>query len=173
LATGKKFIFRVDHFDFAQGICPDKVFHHDHVTGLRHTKVRFGRDNQPERLQVCRHIQLATGSIKNHFTKIGRPAFRSNSPHDVGQKLRAESGGRLQFVEFDFDLNIALLAFHFRFAPRFRKQWRPAKINFCRAIAVLIVDSFCSSVHDIDGDRVYRLLVFLLHLRCDGWRGNG
>src|SRR4029079_14093908 len=98
--------------------------------------------------------------------------LRRDGPHNISQKFRTEAGGGLQIAKFDFDLNVALFAFHLRFAARGRKQRRSPKINSGGATSMLVVDRFCGPVYHIDRDGVDRLLVMLLNLSRATWRGG-
>ena len=69
-----------------------------------------------------------------------RASFRRDSPHDVRQVLRSETIGWLEFIEFDFDFDVTLLAFDFRFAIGSGHQVGACEVHFCSSTAMLIVD---------------------------------
>ena len=54
--------------------------------------------------------------------------LRGNRPHYVGQVLIAKGRRLLEFIEFHFDFDVALLAFHLSFATGFGHEVRAREV---------------------------------------------
>ena len=119
MAALQELILRVDLFYFSNRVFSDDVFHHNGIARLCNCKIRFGSDDQPERLEFGRNVELALGAVQDDFTQIGRPALGRDGPHYISKELGTEPGCRLQVVEFNFDFDVSLFALDLGFAPGF------------------------------------------------------
>src|ERR1019366_5588897 len=138
----QQFVLGVDLFDLTYRIGTNYVFHHDQVARRRDREVRFGGDHQPEHLQLGAYVELALGSIQQHFTEVRSAALGGDGPQHVGEVFRTILGRRLQAIEFYFDLDVALLALDFGLATSAWQQLGSAEIDLRGTAAVSITDRF-------------------------------
>src|SRR5439155_15926712 len=66
------------------------------------------------------------------------------------QIFRSIPASRIHVLEMRVDLEIALLAFHLGIPSRPRHEGGTAKIHFCRAAAVAIIDGFGRARYYLD-----------------------
>ena len=119
LAALQQFELGIDFFDGAGSVFPYEIFHHYHIAGLCHGEIRFGGDDQAERLQLGRGVELAIGSVQENLADIGGAAFGGNRPHYISQILGTVAGGGLELLHTGVDFDHALLAFHAGLASGF------------------------------------------------------
>ena len=123
-------------------IVDHEILHDDHVTGHGDCVVRLGRNNQTEGLEVGGHgdLVLVFGAGGKYLAEVNGPAFRGNSPQDVGQILHTEAISRRQTLEFSVDHGPAALALNFGGAFGGGEKTRALETDFCGAAAIEVVD---------------------------------
>ena len=72
MAARHQLVLRGHLFDLAYSVGPDHILHYNDITRLGDSKIRFGGDDERERLEVGRHLEFAlVARIEDEFADVG------------------------------------------------------------------------------------------------------
>ncbi len=125
---------------FATGAVEWSAFHDHHVSGRGHGEVGLGGDDHAKGLQVGEGFEVRVAVLEGDFTEIYGTSLGGDGPEHVGQIFETEFGGVFEALELDFDLEVGLLAFDFRFARGTLQQVGALEIYFGGAALQSVVD---------------------------------